>query len=106
MAHFAHITDGIVDNVIVAEQDFIDSGLVGDPSRWLQTSYNTYAGKHFKIELPSQARVPDGTPGIRKNYAGIGYQYDSVRDAFIPPKPSDGEYVLNEDTCLWEEPAT
>jgi len=39
---------------------------------------------------------------IRKNYAGIGYTYDEDRDAFIPPKP-EGNFVLNEETCLWEE---
>jgi hypothetical protein len=102
MAHFAHInTDNIVDQVIVAEQDFIDSGRVGDPAKWIQTSYNTYAGKHYKIELPSQARVPDNTPGLRKNYAGVGYTYDPVRDAFIPPKEYES-FVLNEETCQWE----
>ena len=44
---------------------------------------------------------------IRKNYAGIGFIYDPIRDAFIPPKPEniDGiEFILNEDTCLWELP--
>jgi len=40
---------------------------------------------------------------IRKNFAGIGYTYDQTRDAFIPPKPEEGNWVLNEDTCLWEE---
>ena len=40
---------------------------------------------------------------IRKNYAGIGYSYDSGRDAFIPPK-SFASWVLNESTCLWEAP--
>jgi hypothetical protein len=49
---------------------------------WVKTSYN-------------------GT--IRKNFAGIGYTYDPARDAFIPPKPEIGEWVLNEDTCIWEE---
>ena len=38
----------------------------------------------------------------RKNYAGIGYTYNEELDAFIPPKP-DGNYILNESTCLWEE---
>lgn len=91
MSHFAQIdSNNIVVNVIVAEQDFIDSGVVGDPKLWVQTSYNTYAGAH-KL---------GGTP-LRKNYAGVGYTYDPQRDAFIPPKPDDGEYVLNEDTCLW-----
>lgn len=92
MSHFAYIDENnIVTQVIVAEQDFIDSGKVGDPSRWIQTSYNTRAGWH-----------PEGRP-LRKNYAGIGYWYDSTRDAFIPPQPFDS-WILNEDTCLWEPP--
>ena len=87
MSHFAKIENGIVTQVIVAEQDFIDT-IDGE---WIQTSYNTYGGQH-----------PEGRP-LRKNYAGIGYLYDSERDAFIPPKPFDS-WVLNDDTCLWEAP--
>jgi len=78
--------------VIVAEQDFINSGAVGDPSMWIQTSYNTFAGEHKN----------GGTP-LRKNYAGIGYSYDSSRDAFIPPKPYDS-WTVNENTGLWDPP--
>ena len=93
MSHFAQINqNNIVTQVIVAEQDFIDSGVVGDPSTWIQTSYNTYGGQH-KL---------GGTP-LRKNYAGIGYTYDESRDAFIPPKPFNS-WVLNETTCLWDAP--
>ena len=90
MAHFAKVEDGIVTQVIVAEQDVIDSGLFG--VGWVQTSYNTYGGQH-----------PEGRP-LRKNFAGIGYTYDAERDAFIPPQnyPS---WTLNEDTCLWEAPS-
>ena len=91
MAHFAYVVNGIVEKVIVAEQDFINTGLVGNPSDWVQTSYNTYGGQH-----------PAGTP-LRKNFAGIGYTYDSVRDAFIPPKQFES-WLLNEDTCLWYSP--
>ena len=101
MAHFAHInSENIVDNVIVAEQDFIDSGAVGDPDEWVQTSYNTHGGVHYQPD----SRVPsdDQTKALRKNYAGIGDTYDPIRDAFIPPKPSEGEYTLNESTCLWD----
>lgn len=90
MSHFARINaQGLVESVIVAEQDFIDT--LQDKTSWVQTSYNTRAGQH-----------PEGKP-LRKNYAGIGYTYDPARDAFIPPKlfPS---WVLNEDTCLWEAP--
>ena len=100
MAHFAHINPETseVDQVIVAEQDFISSGAVGDPNTWIQTSYNTRGGVHYNSETNEP---DDGTP-LRKNYAGVGYTYDSVRDAFIPPKPTDGEYTLNEETCLWD----
>lgn len=90
MSHFAKVEDGIVTQVIVAEQDVIDSGLFGDPASWVQTSYNTHGGQH-----------PEGR-ALRKNYAGIGYTYDPERDAFIPPKP-EGDFVLNEETCLWEK---
>jgi hypothetical protein len=91
MSHFAKVENGIVTQVIVAEQEFINTGLVGAPTSWIQTSYNTRGGQH-----------PDGRP-LRKNYAGIGYNYDAVRDAFIPPRPFNS-WVLNEDTCLWEPP--
>jgi len=93
MAHFAQIDDNnVVVRVIVAEQDFIDSGAVGDPSKWIQTSYNTLGGVH----------ALGGTP-LRKNYAGVGYIYDSVRDAFCPSQPYPS-WTLNEDTCTWESP--
>ena len=83
MSHFAKIdNNNIVTEVIVAEQDFINSGVVGDSFLWIQTSYN----KNF-----------------RKNFAGIGYTYDKTRDAFIPPKPYTS-WTLDEDTCLWEAP--
>jgi len=89
MAHFAKVENNIVTQVIVAEQDVIDSGLFG--TGWVQTSYNTHGGQH-----------PENRP-LRKNYAGTGYTYDSQRDAFIPPKPF-ASWLLNEDTCLWEAP--
>jgi len=83
MAHFAKIDNtNTVTNVIVAEQDFINSGKVGDSFLWVQTSYNG---------------------NFRKNYAGIGYTYDKTRDAFIPKKPYTS-WILNEDTCNWKAP--
>jgi hypothetical protein len=93
MSHFARIENGIVAQVIVAEQDFIDSGAVGDPAVWIQTSYNTYAGEH-KL---------GGTP-LRKNYAGIGFSYDANQDAFIPPRPQNGTWILNDTTAQWTRP--
>ena len=88
MAHYALIENGVVANVIVAEQDFIDT----QSGTWVQTSYNTQAGVHLL----------GGTP-LRKNYAGIGYVYDAERDAFYAPSPYPS-WVLDEDTCLWEAP--
>lgn len=102
MAHYAHINEqNIVDQVIVAEQDFINTGLVGDPSKWIQTSYNTRAGIHYQPDTNEPSE--DQSKALRKNYAGIGYTYDSVRDAFIPQKPYES-WVLNEFSCLWEAP--
>jgi hypothetical protein len=91
VAHFAKVENGIVTEVLVVEQDVIDTGLFGDPALWVQTSYNTVGGQH-----------PEGRP-LRKNYAGIGYTYDTDRDAFIPPQPF-ASWALNEDTCLWDAP--
>jgi len=92
MAHFAKVVDGIVEKVIVAELDFFDSFVDEAPGEWIQTSYNTYGGEHSK----------GGTP-LRKNYAGIGYTYDSERDAFIAPQPY-ASWTLNSTTFLWEPP--
>lgn len=92
MAHFAKVENGIVTQVIVIDQETLNTGLWGDPASWIQTSYNTQSGKHTA-----------GGPGLRKNFAGIGFTYDAQRDAFIPPKTFDS-WVLNEETCLWEAP--
>jgi hypothetical protein len=91
MAHFAKVENGIVTQVIVIDQETLNTGHWGDPSLWVQTSYNTHGGQH-----------PEGRP-LRKNYAGIGYSYDAGRDAFIPPKPY-ASWVLNETTCNWGAP--
>lgn len=98
MSHFAKIENGTVTQVIVAEQDFINSGAVGDPNSWVQTSYNTRKGVHYGPD-----GQPDGGVALRKNYAGIGYTYDSARDAFVPPKPFDS-WQLDETTCQWAAP--
>ena len=92
MAHFAKVSNGVVTQVIVAEEDFFNTFVDSSPGQWIQTSYNTLGGVHLN----------GGTP-LRKNYAGVGYTYDSTRDAFIPPKPF-ASWTLNETTCLWEPP--
>ena len=98
MAHFARlnelnivmfvdvVSNSDIDNLPFPESEqvginFLNS-IYGETFNWKQTSYNG---------------------NFRKNYAGIGYSYDSVRDAFIPPKPYPS-WILNESTCLWEAP--
>ena len=96
MSHFAKLDkNNVVTNVIVAEQDFINSGAVGDSFLWVQTSYNN---------------------NFRKQYAGIGYSYDKINDVFISPKPFES-WVLdasfdwqhpdrpswNEETQSWDQ---
>lgn len=87
MAHFAKVQEGIVTSVIVADQAFIDT--LPDSSLWIQTSYNTSAGKHR-----------NGGEPLRMNYAGIGYSYSAFLDAFIPPRPSL-DWSLDMKTCCW-----
>ena len=96
MSHFAKVENGTVTQVIVAEQDVIDTGMFG--TGWIQTSYNTRGGIHYGLD-----GEPDGGEALRKNYAGVGYTYDSERDAFIPPQPY-ASWVLDEATCLWVAP--
>ena len=100
MSHFAEIDkDNIVQRVIAAKQDFIDSGAGGDANYWVQTSFNTRGGVHYA----PNSNEPDGGIALRKNYAGKGYTYDQTRDAFVPPKPHLS-WILDEDTCQWDAP--
>jgi len=102
MAHFAKIGVGnIVERVSVVSNDIATTEQAGleflqnlhkTSDMFIQTSYNTRGGVH-KL---------GGTP-FRKNFANIGYKYDQIRDAFIPPKPFNS-WTLNETTCLWEAP--
>jgi hypothetical protein len=98
MSHFAKVINGIVTEVLVIEQDVIDTGLFGDPALWVQTSYNTRGGIHYG---PNQQ--PDGGIPLRKNYAGVGFTYNAEWDAFIPPQPYPS-WSLNAETCLWDPP--
>jgi hypothetical protein len=98
MAHFAKLENNIVITVhsvvneVIKDSNGVEQEAIGieflktlhnEPNAiWKQTSYNN---------------------NIRKNYAGIGYTYDSQRDAFIPPKPFNS-WILNETTCQWEAP--
>jgi hypothetical protein len=99
MAHYAFLdSNSIVTEVIVGKEEGEDGvdweqhygAFRGQTCK--RTSYNTHGGVHSG----------GGTP-FRKNYAGIGYSYNQIRDAFIPPKPF-ASWLLDEDTCLWNAP--
>ena len=92
MAYYAKVSNGLVTQVIVAEAEFFDTFVDSSPGEWIKTSYNTSGGVHS-----------DGGTPLRKNYAGVGFTYDSTRDAFIPPQPYNS-WTLNETTCQWESP--
>ena len=97
MAHFAKVESGTVTQVIVAEQDFIDT--LPDKDKWIQTSYNTRGGKHYD---PNTGLEDSGTP-LRKNYAGVGYKYDQLGDAFYSESPYPS-WSLNTTSYSWEPP--
>jgi hypothetical protein len=86
----------------VSDWELYYADLIGQTCK--RTSYNTIGGVHYIIDEEGN-RVPseDQSKALRKNYAGIGFTYDEARDAFILPKPKDGEWVLDENTCLWVE---
>ena len=101
MGHYAKVSKGIVTKVIVADQDFFNKFVDDSPGKWIKTSYNTRGGVHYKPNTNEPSE--DQSKAIRKNFAGIGYSYDSVKDAFVPPQPFDS-WILNNNTCLWEAP--
>lgn len=97
MSHFAKVENGLVVQVVVAEQDFISTGALGDPASWIQTSYNTRGNVHYDQNGNVDAE------GTRGNYAGIGYTYDATNDVFVAPQPS-ADHILDTDTWTWWNP--
>lgn len=112
MSYFARVPNisggvGEVTDVIRADQDFINTGLVGDPFEWIQTRYNMYGGVYY---LPdSNIPDPDQSKALRANYAGIGFTYDSINDVFYDPRPSNQtgvfySWTIGAPTWLWQPP--
>lgn len=97
MAHFARVENGKVTNVIVAEQEHINT--LPDKEKWIQTSYNTLNGKHLL----------GGTP-LRGNFAGIGSIYNAEEDYFTDPRPVDYQgkpclsWIFNKEHYRWDPP--
>lgn len=116
MAHWAELDDSnTVIRVLVGNNDDANEGydwlIENLGGRWVKTSYNSRAGKHWAWGEWTETKedgstvvcygpVDSGQPHLRYNFAGPGFLYDPIRDAFIPPKP-EGDWVLDEATCQW-----
>ena len=96
MAHFAQLDENnIVTQVIVVHNnELLDENGIEQESKGIAFCQSLFGGNWIQTSYNNK---------IRKNYAGIGFQYDNVRDAFIQPKPYES-WLLNEDTCQWEAP--
>lgn len=108
MAHYAFLDENNLVTEVIVGKDENEDGI--DWEQWYgefrgqtckRTSYNTRGGIHYSYDgyTPSE----DQSKAFRKNYAGIGFSYDPVRDAFISPKPFPS-WLLKEDTCTWIPP--
>jgi hypothetical protein len=99
MTYFANVQDGIVTDVIRITQDEVNTGHWGNPTQWIQTSYNTRGGIYYipNTDTPD----PDQSKALRANYAGIGYTYDVVNDVFYAPKPEGDGWTISAPTWLW-----
>jgi hypothetical protein len=96
MAHFAELnTSNIVKKVIVVNNnELLDKNNVEQEQKGIDFCVNLFGGAWIQTSYNKK---------IRKNYAGVGFLYDPIRDAFLPPKPHES-WVLNEETCQWEAP--
>jgi hypothetical protein len=103
MAHFAKLNaeNYVIFVTVARDEDEYNEVEISQQTGeiYKRTSYNTNGGIHYTNGIPSENQ----SKAFRKNYAGIGYYYDEIRDAFIPPKPYHS-WILNEDSCLWESP--
>jgi len=91
MAHYAFLDENNIVTEVITGIDETETIEGLDPETW----YGNFRGQVCKRTSYNDK--------IRKNYAGIGHTYDEIRDAFIPPKPPEGDWELDEDTCLWVE---
>lgn len=105
MAHFAKLNNDNIVITVLKGSDHDDgkedelSARTGDIYK--QTSYNTKGGIYYDPETKQPSA--DQSKAFRKNFAGIGFSYDPILDAFVPPKPYPS-WILDEDTCTWKPP--
>lgn len=106
MSNFAKVLNGVVVQIIVAEEDFFKTFVDSSPGAWIKTSYNTRNGVHYD----PVTNEPDGGVALRENYAGIGYIYDQQNDVFYPNRPLDmngipcNSWTISYPTWTWTPP--
>jgi hypothetical protein len=105
MAHYAKVVNGIVKQVIVAEEEFFKTFVDDSPGEWIQTSYNTVGGVHYTRDEDGCIIGPseDQSKALRYNFAGPYWYYDRRADAFYEPQPYPS-WTLNKENFLWEAP--
>lgn len=105
MSHYAKVVSGVVTKVIVAEAEFFDTFVDDSPGTWVKTSYNMRGGVYYdpatNAPAADQSVITGDEARERKNYAGIGFNYDGT--GFYPPQPYNS-WTLNSTTYLWEAP--
>ena len=107
MAHYAFLDENNIVTEVIVGKDEGEEGIDWEAhygafrgQTCKRTSYNTRRGVYYG---PNGQASIDQSKAFRKNYAAIGFAYDTNRNAFIPPKPY-ASWVLNEDSCLWGAP--
>ena len=104
MAHYALLDEN---NIVTQVITGIDENITQTDTDGTQVGGSTEAWETFYATKPwlnaAGCKRTSYNGNIRKNYAGIGYTYDLVRDAFIAPKPY-ASWILDEETCQWKAP--
>jgi hypothetical protein len=106
MSHFAQIDDNnIVIRTLVITQEEVDTGIWGDPTKWIQTSYNTEGGIYYTPN--THTPDPDQSKAFRKNYAGEGFKWwpdGPEGEGFVPPSPYPSWVTINSFSYRYEAP--
>ena len=99
MTYFAKVENGMVTDVIRITQDEVNTGNWGNPTQWIETSYNTRGGIYYIPD--TNTPDPDQSKALRANYAGIGYTFDDANHVFYATKPDGDGWTISAPTWLW-----
>jgi hypothetical protein len=102
MGHYARVDRGVVQEVIVADSNYIENAVFEKPGNWIKCSYNTYGGIYYE-SVENRTVSEDQSKALRKNFPSTGWMYDGI--GFYPPKHLFPEsYTLDENTHMWVAP--